>query len=199
MDCDILELFAKRQSFYEINDKCPIQPAEVMALIKRAMELYPSPFNSQSARLVLLEHKQHQIFWNIVEEELLKTAPEEKDTTIQQKISAFAAGCGTILFYVDNNVIKQQEKSFPLYAVHFKSWGYQCNAILQFMIWTAFANIGIGASLQHYNPLIDDKVRETFNIPSPWELIAQMPFGGISVTPPAHNVEDLEDKLIVLA
>lgn len=173
--------------------------AKVIALVKRAMEIYPSPFNSQSARLVLLYPKHHQVFWNIVEQELLKTAPKDKHAAIQQKIATFAAGCGTILFYIDSSVVEKQEKDFPLYAIHFKNWGYQCNAILQFMIWTALANNGVGASLQHYNPLIDDKVRKIFNIPAQWELIAQMPFGGISETPPAHIVENMEDKLVVFS
>lgn len=34
-----------------------------------------------------------------------------------------------------------------------------------------------GASLQHYNPLIDPKVSAEWNIPLEWKLVAQMPFG----------------------
>ncbi len=30
------------------------------------------------------------------------------------------------------------------------------NAMHQFAIWTALATKGIGASLQHYNPLVDE-------------------------------------------
>ena len=36
---------------------------------------------------------------------------------------------------------------------------------------------GMGASLQHYNPLIDDEVRKAWNLPGDWKLVAQMPFG----------------------
>lgn len=36
---------------------------------------------------------------------------------------------------------------------------------------------GLGASLQHYNPLIDDEVRKRWSLPREWKLIAQMPFG----------------------
>ena len=35
----------------------------------------------------------------------------------------------------------------------------------------------MGASLQHYNPLIDDEVRRVWNLSDDWKLIAQMPFG----------------------
>ncbi|WP_235899137.1 hypothetical protein [Suipraeoptans intestinalis] len=37
---------------------------------------------------------------------------------------------------------------------------------------------GIGASLQHYNPVIDDMVRERYKLPKTYRLVAQMPFGG---------------------
>ena len=39
----------------------------------------------------------------------------------------------------------------------------------------AIEDAGLGASLQHYNPLIDDEVKENWNPPSKWKLIAQMP------------------------
>lgn len=65
------------------------------------------------------------------------------------------------------------------------------------MVWTALANSDIGANLQHYNPLIDDAVRQAFNIPNNWELVAQMPFGGIGATPQAHSVENIKEKFII--
>ena len=35
----------------------------------------------------------------------------------------------------------------------------------------------MGASLQHYNPLVDTAAQQAFNIPKTWKLLAQMPFG----------------------
>jgi predicted oxidoreductase (fatty acid repression mutant protein) len=35
----------------------------------------------------------------------------------------------------------------------------------------------VGASLQHYNPLIDAAVAREWNVPAYWKLRAQMPFG----------------------
>lgn len=198
MTCDILDLFTKRHSFYEINSSLPINKDEVSETIRKALELYPSPFNSQSARIALLFDRHHADFWKIVEQTLLKSAPSEKAAAIQNKIASFAQGAGTLLFYIDKSVITAQEKDFPLYAIHFKNWGYQCNAILQFMIWSAFANRQIGANLQHYNPIIDDEVKATFHISEDWELVAQMPFGEIGQTPPPHTTDNLDEKLIIL-
>ena len=47
----------------------------------------------------------------------------------------------------------------------------------QFAVWTALANADVGASLQHYNPLVDAEVAARWNIPASWKLRAQMPFG----------------------
>ena len=49
--------------------------------------------------------------------------------------------------------------------------------MLQYIAWTLLETEGFGASLQHYNPLIDEKVKSAWDIPSSWKLIAQMPFG----------------------
>lgn len=198
MTCDIMELFAKRHSFYEINNHLPVQSLEVVALIKDALKLYPSPFNSQSARVVLLSGSQHLAFWELTKQELFKSAPKEKYDGINTRISSFAKGFGTLLYFIETDIVQKQEQQMPLYATNFKNWAYQCNAILQFMIWSAFANKEIGASLQHYNPLIDETVKTTYNLPESWELVAQMPFGGIGATPPPHSVSDLEEKLLIL-
>ena len=45
------------------------------------------------------------------------------------------------------------------------------------MIEYSLAQEGIGASLQHYNPLIDNDVAAAWGIPANWKLRAQMPFG----------------------
>ena len=55
--------------------------------------------------------------------------------------------------------------------------------MLQHVIWTALVAEGLGASLQHYNPLIDAEVAQTWQLPSEWKLIAQMPFGKPTFVP----------------
>ena len=44
----------------------------------------------------------------------------------------------------------------------------------QLAVWTMLEDEGMGASLQHYNPLIDDEVRKVWNLSDDWKLIAQM-------------------------
>ena len=35
----------------------------------------------------------------------------------------------------------------------------------QFVIWNMLEDAGMGGSLQHYNPLVDDEVRASWNLP----------------------------------
>lgn len=44
-------------------------------------------------------------------------------------------------------------------------------------MWTALEGEGFGASLQHYNPLIDQRVATEWNFPAEWNLKAQLVFG----------------------
>lgn len=199
MRCNILELFAKRHSFYNINSNVPLDNNDIVKLIRRCAELYPSSFNNQSSRVVLLQNKQHIRFWDLVQNKLIDTTPSEKHEGIKNKIATFRNGSGTILFYIDTNATKQLEQKYPLYADNFMNWDIQSNAMLQYMIWTTFANNDIGASLQHYNPLIDKIIQNEFNIPQGWQMVAQMPFGGIVSFPNTHSVDGIDKKLIVLS
>ena len=67
----------------------------------------------------------------------------------------------------------------PLYADYFADWAEQGIGGAQLAVWVALAQEGIGASLQHYNPLIDELIASEFDLPSNWKLRAQMPFGSI--------------------
>lgn len=198
MECNILELFAKRHSFYAINDKLPIKKAAITQMVHDALKLYPSSFNAQETRLLLLYGDEHRKFWQLLEQELLQTAPKDKAEAVKTRIAAFKAGAGTIFYFIDTEVVKSQEQKMPLYAQNFKNWAREGCAMLQYMIWTALDNHNIGASLQHYNPLINEKVSQIYNIPQNWELIAQMPFGGIVTTPAPHKTENIASKMKII-
>ena len=86
------------------------------------------------------------------------------------------------------------EKFLP-YRDSIPDWAEQANGMLQFAIWTQLEAAGLGASLQHYTPIIDKDVKDAFLIPSEWRLIAQMPFGKILA--PAGDTEfgKIDDRL----
>ena len=78
------------------------------------------------------------------------------------------------MFYEDQNVVKGLQEQFAAYADNFPIWSEHSTAIAQFAVWNILTEQGIGASLQHYNPIIDEKINVLFNIPSEWKLRAQL-------------------------
>ena len=45
--------------------------------------------------------------------------------------------------------------------------------MVQYAVWTTLAAAGIGANLQHYNPLPDAAIAKEWNLPESWLLRAQ--------------------------
>ena len=180
------EAIKTRRSHYNISKESSLTDQELQQLLKDALLYTPSSFNSHSGRTVLLLNEHHDKLWSIVMETLRKIVPADKFSATEEKINSFAAGYGTVLFYEDMAVVKGLQEQFPLYAENFSMWSNHSAGMLQYVVWTGLAQSGVGASLQHYNPLIDEEVKRTFNIPDSWKLIAQMPFG--------NKTEELESK-----
>lgn len=172
-----LEAITQRRTQYALGRNVSQTPAELTALIQEAVRQAPSSFNSQSSRAVILHGEQSVAFWDIVKDELRKIVPADAFAGTEAKINSFAAGTGTVLFYEDQDVVKGLQESFPLYADNFPIWSEHSTAIAQYAVWVALSQAGVGASLQHYNPLPDAAVAAKWNVPASWKLRAQMPFG----------------------
>jgi len=168
---------AKRRTQYALGRQLPISHDEVTGIIQQAIKLSPSSFNSQSSRAVILFDDNSRKFWGFVKDELRKIVPASDFAATEARIDGFAAGAGTVLFYEDQNVVKGLQEQFALYADNFPIWSEHSTGIAQFAVWTALAEAGIGASLQHYNPLPDAAAAKEWNIPASWKLRAQLPFG----------------------
>ncbi|MCL7715638.1 nitroreductase family protein [Stenotrophomonas mori] len=177
MNSQAIALYKKRRSQYALGRELPIGRDEATQLIKHAVREAPSAFNAQSSRSLIL-HGAHSVkFWGLAKDALRRIVPADAFAATEAKLDSFAAGAGTVLFFVDSTVVQGLQEKFPLYADNFPVWGEQSNGMAQFAVWTALADAGIGASLQHYNPLVDEAVRHEWGIPESWTLRAQMPFG----------------------
>ena len=184
MSRNFIEAVAHRRSYYHLDSRAVVNDSLVVELMDELLTTMPSPFNVQSARMVLLLDKQHRELWHIVLETLQHVTPPERFAKTRQKVEqAFMAGHGTILFYEDEDALNHMRQNFPAYANNVATWSEQSSGMLQFAMWTALEDMGYGASLQHYNPLIDSAVAERWLINPDWRLIAQMPFGAPLDTP----------------
>ena len=187
---------AHRRSHYSIGNDSPVDDEEVVHVVREAVKHVPSAFNSQSTRIVVLFGDEHLKLWNIVKDALKRIVPAEAFAKTEAKIDGcFACGHGTVLYWEDAAVIRKLQDSFPAYRENFPVWSQQTSAMHQFAVWTMLEDLGLGASLQHYNPLIDDEVRRTWNLPADWTLVAEMPFGIPTAEPEEKEFGDLSKRI----
>ncbi|WP_101926445.1 MULTISPECIES: nitroreductase family protein [Luteimonas] len=177
MSQSFLEHARRRRSQYSLGPTLPLSQDATTTLIQEAVRQAPSSFNSQSSRAVILFGAQSRRFWALVEDALRPVVPADAFAATQAKLAGFAAGAGTVLFYEDQDVVADLQAKFPLYADNFPVWSEHSTAIAQYAVWTVLAEAGIGASMQHYNPLPDAAAAQEWNLPASWRLRAQMPFG----------------------
>ena len=174
-----LDQIKQRRTIYAIGKNVTLENSKIESVIQEAVKQSPSSFNSQTSRVVTLFGQSHDKFWDIVLETLRKIVPAAAFEGTSGKIASFKAGHATVLFYEDQDVVKLLQEQFALYADNFPVWTEHSTAIAQFAVWTALAEHNIGASLQHYNPIVDEEVASTFNIPANWKLRAQLVLGSI--------------------
>lgn len=192
------EALEHRRSYYSISNDSPVQDEEIVHIIRTAVKHVPSAFNSQTTRVVLLLGDEHQKLWNIVKGELKAMLPEDRFEQSKEKIDgSFSCGYGTILFFEDQSVVEGLQKAFPSYSGNFPVWSQHTSGMHQLAVWTMLEDKGLGASLQHYNPLIDEEVHRTWQLPEAWKLIAQMPFGTPTAEPGEKEVKELSERIKV--
>ena len=193
------EAVRNRRSFYAISKEKVVSEDKVQSVLEEAIKYSPSPFNSQSARVVVLFNEQSDKLWDMTLETLrVVTGGGEGFDATEGRMAAYKAGYGTILYFEDQNVVSSLQEQFPTYHDKFPIWSTESNAMLQYVVWTALELEGLGATLQHYNPLIDEQVQKEWNIPANWKLIAQMPFGKPAAPAGEKTFLPLEDRFKVI-
>lgn len=195
MSKDFYSAVKNRRTIYGINKEKVVPEDRIIDVVQEAVKNAPSAFNSQSSRVVVLLGKNHDKLWDIVEAELKKIVPTENFSKTAEKINSFRNGYGSLLFFEDRDVVSGLQKNFPTYKDKFPLWSQQASGILQYIIWTSLEVEGLGASIQHYNPLIDEEVKKTYKIPGNWELIAQLPFGKPVSGAGEKEISPLEDRI----
>ncbi|MBF0802964.1 MULTISPECIES: nitroreductase family protein [unclassified Neisseria] len=186
-----------RRSVYALNQTLPLPAAEVAGIVEHAVLHTPSSFNSQSTRVVVLLGAEHEKLWQFAEDALRAIVPADKFAPTRQKLDMFKAAAGSVLFFEDQEVVKGLQAQFPAYADNFPVWAEHANAMHQYAVWTTLAAAGIGANLQHYNPLIDAAVAKEWALPASWTLRAQMVFGGIAAPAGEKTFAPLEGRFKV--
>jgi len=186
----MLDALKVRRSFYKIGKALPVDESEVVRTVTEATALVPDAFDMKSQRVVLALGEKHDKLWDAIYDAF-------GGKVAREKIDSFKAGYGTVLYFYDADVVKSLQEKFAPYAANFPTWAQQANGMLQLSIWAGLAELGVGANIQHYNPVIDEAVRNLFGLPENYVLVAQMPFGGIVEPPPPKAGEDISLRVRV--
>ena len=194
---DLQQAAETRRSVYALDKNLPVGKDEIVRIAEHAVKHTPSAFNSQSTRAVVLFGAEHEKLWDIAAQALKKIVPAEQFGQTAAKLAGFKAAAGTVLFFEDRSVIEGLQAQFPLYAANFPIWAEHADAMHQYAVWTTFEAAGVGANLQHYNPVIDAAVSETWDIPATWALRAQLVFGGVKEPAGVKEFKPLAERFKV--
>lgn len=174
----IVESLQDRRTVYALGRDLPqgVDDQAVVDVVRKVTELVPDAFNMHSQRAFVVLGQAQDRLWDAAFDAFGGKVDREK-------MDGFKAARGTVLFFTDDDVVASMQEQFPGYADNFPAWSQQSNGMLQVSVWSALRELGLGASLQHYNPVIDDAVRQLTGAPANWRLMAQMPFGSILAQP----------------
>ncbi|GAA5966043.1 hypothetical protein JCM3765_006551 [Sporobolomyces pararoseus] len=190
----------ERRSIYALGRELPrgVTDEKIIELVNNAVKHSPTSFNSQSSRAVVLLHGHHEKFWDLVKEKI-KSIVDEKtwNESSSGRLQGFQNAYGTVLLFEDQQVVQGLQKNIPLYAEHFPAWSEHAHGILAYVTWTSLEAEGLGASLQHYNPIVDDKVQKKWSIPESWKMRAQLVFGQALQPAGEKEFKPLEERVKV--
>ncbi|MFJ6413022.1 nitroreductase [Terribacillus saccharophilus] len=198
MTQDFFKALENRRSIYALAKESPVSDERIQEIVEFAVKYTPSAFNSQSTRVIVLLGEKHDRFWDLTEEQLRAVVPADNFAPTEEKIASFRNGYGTVLFFEDETVVKGLQEQFALYADNFPIWSEQTSGMHQLVVWTALEMEGLGASLQHYNPLVDEAIQKEWDIPSNWKLRGQMPFGKPAMPAGDKEFQPLEERVKII-
>lgn len=192
-----MEAVMGRRSRYDLGSDLEVSEDRILELVREVVQAAPTAGNAQGSKVVVLLGAAHLRFWDLVVEIFQGRLSEERFPKTRKKLLGFKAGTGTVLFYEDEEILEGLKEKYARHGERYETWAMHGSGMQQFALWTAFSAEGIGASLQHYNPVIDEAVKEAFHIPGHFRLVAQMPFGRILSEPEPKEKRPVEEKVLV--
>lgn len=174
---ELIEVMKKRRSVSVFKKNNQLDYDKVVENIQEAVYYSPSAFNSQSASVFVLFDEKHDALWDEILHEILPFVPKDKQQGSINKIQNFKNGNGTVLFLEDTTILEDLKNKFPLYQDNVSLWSDQGQGFVQYAVWLKLTELDLYASLQHYNPLIDEFLYNSMGVDRKYKVIAQMPFG----------------------
>lgn len=176
-------LLTSRRSIYHIGRNTPVTAEEVTEKLQILIPTIPTAYHVESSRLIVASGQLHEKLWDTLHDSQKAFVDPERYEAIAPRFEQAKRGVGILLFFEDRAVVDEMPTS-PERQAAYKE---QNSAMLTFASWLLLADLGLGASLHHFNIGYDlgyDKVvRDLLDLPETYELMAEMPFGSIEAQP----------------
>jgi len=197
---ELRDIISARRSNYDLGRNVNVSNDEIVLAIEGAVKHVPSAYNSQSQRVAVMFGHDQEDLWDIIEAALRnKIGDQRYSSQGEDRINGFRSAYGTVLFFDDMTRTCEIGNRYPSNVGNFPVWAHQSSGMLQYAVWILLKDMGLGASLQHYNPIADVKIRERWALPVDWKLLAQMPFGSIESEPSDKIFESLNTRMKVFS
>lgn len=95
-----------RRTFYHLKKEMPVPEEAVLALIRETTALVPDAFNMRSQRVVVALGTRQDELWDRIDAAFGGKVPREK-------IEGFRAAAGTILYFIDEEVVRAMQAKVP--------------------------------------------------------------------------------------
>ncbi len=102
-----------RCSCYSLTNTSPISEARVREIVYGAVQPAPSGFNVQSARAVVLLHKEHQRLWDMADALLRDQMPGPAYQALAPRVAGFRAAHGSVLWWEDQVALDSLRAQHP--------------------------------------------------------------------------------------
>ncbi|KAF4121809.1 uncharacterized protein GMORB2_1648 [Geosmithia morbida] len=174
-----LNMVRHRRSVYPLTkDLGSVTAQRILSIVSETAKHTPSAFNLQANRTLVLFGADNDKLWEETRDILRGLVAPDRWEGTSARMDMLAAAAGTVLFFRDEPTLQAGRDRLPVFADRLAGWADQGLGMQQWITWTALELEGLGANLQHYNPLVDGKVREHWGVPDGWVLDAQLVFGG---------------------
>lgn len=189
------DLVKQRRTAYAIGKNTELSNKEIADRIREVTKDIPTAFNSQTTRLVVVFGEDNVKLWDHIYDVQKDVMEGDMWEMMSGVMQGAKAGIGTVLFFEDRDAVAGalgENERANVYKQHH-------SANTQYGIWLALTELGLGGSLQHMNigfeQGFDKSIKEMFDLPASYELIAQMPFGSIEA--PANEKDYIDgDKQV---
>lgn len=193
---DLITTIQKRRSQYAISGQSQVSNEKVAEVVTQVNREVPTAYNSQTNRVVLVFGQANEKVWQHIADVQRSVLGEEGWQMMGGIIEGAKNAQGTALFFADIEAVKNWIPATEERQEVFKQHN---SANAQYATWLALTDLGLGATLQHFNIGHDqghDKgIREILDLPDSYELVAQMPFGAIEE--PAGEKEYIDSETLV--